>query len=307
MFKALLTSLLIATLSLNAAAAAAPAARQAQVREKGAEVMPFSLDRTVHTFDKTPDGGVQRVRTRGDAVEQLERIRMHLRQIARSFAEHDFSQPMHIHGESMPGLAALRAARPGELEVSYHELDDGAEVDYVAHTPTLVAAIHEWFDAQLADHGTDATTSASRPPLAEFAWLAGTWRLRDRDRIVEEFWSAPAADLMIGMSRTLRDGRTREFEFVRIAARADGVFYIAQPEGRPAVEFKLQNWDGRTAVFAATTGSDRLKRIIYRHDGAAAMTARIEGSTSGADFAQDFAYRRVTPDASNAPDEHAHP
>ena len=87
MFKALLTSLLIATLSLNAAAAAAPAARQAQVREKGAEVMPFSLDRTVHTFDKTPAGGVQRVRTRGDAVEQLERIRMHLRQIARSFAD----------------------------------------------------------------------------------------------------------------------------------------------------------------------------------------------------------------------------
>jgi hypothetical protein len=38
-------------------------------------------------------------------------------------------------------------------------LDDGAELVYVSHSPAMVAAVHRWFDAQLADHGDDATTS----------------------------------------------------------------------------------------------------------------------------------------------------
>lgn len=134
-------------------------ARQRDVRAKGAHVMPFSLDKTIHSFDKTRDGGIQRVRIRGDAPEQIPLIRSHLRQIARAFAARDFSMPARIHGADMPGLAALKAARPDELDVSYRDLDDGAEIDYTGHTPRIVAAIHHWFDAQLHDHGRDATTT----------------------------------------------------------------------------------------------------------------------------------------------------
>jgi hypothetical protein len=34
---------------------------QAKVAARGAEVMPFDLDRTTHVFTKLPDGGVQTV------------------------------------------------------------------------------------------------------------------------------------------------------------------------------------------------------------------------------------------------------
>jgi len=177
--------------------------------------------------------------------------------------------------------------------VTYRELADGAEIDYVAHTPALIAALHAWFDAQLSDHGHDAATSVPVAAPGAFAWLAGNWTLSDRDRQIEETWSEPASDMLIGMSRTLQGGRTVAFEFMRIAAGPDGVVYIAQPRGKPPVEFALETWDGTTAVFVNRGGEDRVKRIAYRRDGAAAMTARIEGAVAGANFSEDYAYRRA--------------
>ena len=56
----------------------------------------------------------------------------------------------------MPGLAALRAAKPGQLQVGYNELPNGAEISYSSEDKALVTAIHQWFDAQLFDHGPDA-------------------------------------------------------------------------------------------------------------------------------------------------------
>src|SRR5512142_1315758 len=138
----------------------ADASRQADVRRAGADVMPFSLDQTLHTFDKTPSGGVQRVRVRGDAPEQVAKIRAHLQAIASAFERRDFSGPAHIHGAGMPGLSELKSAGAGELTVGYRELADGAEIVYTGHTATIVDAIHRWFDAQLRDHGHDAATSA---------------------------------------------------------------------------------------------------------------------------------------------------
>ena len=58
----------------------------------------------------------------------------------------------------MPGLAALKAARPGQIAIAYTDLKDGAELSYITANAALVSALHQWFDAQLADHGKDAMT-----------------------------------------------------------------------------------------------------------------------------------------------------
>ena len=100
----------------------APNSRQEEIRQKGAQVMPFALEQTVHVFDKTDSGGVQRVLVRGDAPDQLAMIRSHLREIAKSFATRDFSKPMHIHGADMPGLAEMQAAKADELSADYRKL-----------------------------------------------------------------------------------------------------------------------------------------------------------------------------------------
>lgn len=129
--------------------------------------------------------------------------------------------------------------------------------------------------------------------LDRFAWLAGAWVLDDGKQHVEEFWSTPAPDMMIGMSRTLRDGKTSAFEFLRIVSHDDAVFYVAQPRGKPPVEFRLASFDGAQAVFVNAGTSDHLQRIVYRHNADDSLAARIEGTDAGKSFAEDYVYRRT--------------
>ncbi|HWI81171.1 aspartate carbamoyltransferase [Ramlibacter sp.] len=151
---------LILSLTLLAAVGAvhaADAARQADVARRGADVMPFSLAATRHVFTKTAAGGLQRVvARRASDAQQVQLVRAHLREIEARFRQGDFSGPAHIHGEDMPGLAQLGAARPGAVAIGYKDVPGGAELAYRTDDPALVAALHSWFDAQLSDHGRDA-------------------------------------------------------------------------------------------------------------------------------------------------------
>lgn len=136
--------------------ALADAARQEDIARRGAEVMPFDLEQTRHVFSKTGDGGVQQVFAQPSAEPgQAALIRRHLQELAEKFRRGDFSGPARIHGGQMPGLARLRQAGPA-LQIDYRELENGAELRYASAQPDIVQAVHDWFDAQLADHGRHA-------------------------------------------------------------------------------------------------------------------------------------------------------
>lgn len=132
-------------------------ARQAEVKTRGASVMPFDLDRTRHVFTDVPDGGEQTVTALvpGDAT-QIPLIRAHLEEEAVRFRAGDFADPAAIHGDDMPGLAELRdgAAR---ITVTYTPVDDGARLRYSTTDPLLVQGIHSWFKAQSTDHSGGST------------------------------------------------------------------------------------------------------------------------------------------------------
>lgn len=154
------TAILAAIAFLAALPLASPAAdaqRQAEVAERGKDVMPFSLEATIHVFTKTSQGGVQRVVAKNAAdAGQTRFVRKHLQEIKEQFLEGDFSGPLHIHGKEMPGLSALASAKPGQVAIAYKEVAGGAELEYTTADPRMVAALHQWFDAQLSDHGSDA-------------------------------------------------------------------------------------------------------------------------------------------------------
>jgi len=131
--------------------------RQEVVRQRSADVMPFDMMATAHIFTKDSTGGVQRVvARRGDDAQQIQMVRAHLKEISEKFRQGDFTSPTHVHGTSMPGLAALKAAPPGDLQSTYREIPAGAEIVYFSRNPSVVTAVHQWFDAQLSDHGADA-------------------------------------------------------------------------------------------------------------------------------------------------------
>ncbi|MDD5214343.1 MAG: aspartate carbamoyltransferase [Methylococcales bacterium] len=153
----LLTLVLISTNAL--AVEPASEARLDEVVSHGIHVMPFDLEKTLHVFTKVEKGGVQQVivKDKNDA-EQIALIRQHLSKIAREFNQGDFSNPVKIHGDKMPGLEVLKKAEKGTLSIIYKELPDGAQIDYTSEKADLVAAIHQFFDAQLSDHARHAVS-----------------------------------------------------------------------------------------------------------------------------------------------------
>jgi len=159
--------LLIATLTLliispSYAVEKASEKRLDEVVQRGIHVMPFDLEQTTHIFSKTPTGGIQQVIVKNaDNSAQIKLIRKHLAKISHEFQQGDFAGPAKIHGNSMPGLGKLRKAKRNQLEISYKELPDGAEITYSSNNPVLVTAIHDFFDAQLNDHARHAVSGHS--------------------------------------------------------------------------------------------------------------------------------------------------
>ena len=130
--------------------------RQAEVAERGAQVMPFDLERTTHRFTPTADGLVEEViADRSDDAEQVELIRNHLAEEADRFSAGDFADPARIHGRDMPGLADLEAGA-NRIEIRYEPLPAGARITFSTTDPALVAALERWGAAQVADHGSHA-------------------------------------------------------------------------------------------------------------------------------------------------------
>ena len=120
--------------------------------ERAQRVMPFDLSRTIHTFTKTSDGGIQKVvvKDSGDTRDR-DLIRAHLRSEARSFRSGNYSDPAKIHGMDMPGVDVLEEGA-SRVKVVLAEVPGGAQITYTSTEPTLVASIHDWFDRQASDH-----------------------------------------------------------------------------------------------------------------------------------------------------------
>jgi hypothetical protein len=149
---------------------ATTAARQAEVREAGTAVMPFDLDKTRHSFVKVDDGGVQTViALDASDTEQVALIRAHLVEVRDAFAAGRFDDPATVHGSDMPGIAQL-AAGASRIEIAYRDVAHGGEITYRTDDGALVGALHEWFDAQVADHGSDAVSEPSGHVMTEEMW-----------------------------------------------------------------------------------------------------------------------------------------
>jgi len=135
---------------------AADAPRQTQVERNSEKVMPFSMQSSKHIFAPTPTGGVQTVLVHDGNVQQVGLVRAHLRKEASAFARGDFTDPASVHGRAMPGLKALHEGA-SRIAVRYADVPNGARITYATSDAALIAAIHDWFSAQVGDHGAHAT------------------------------------------------------------------------------------------------------------------------------------------------------
>jgi hypothetical protein len=127
-----------------------------EVDQRMQQVVPFALDQTLETFTKTVHGGVQHVVAKSaDDTHQIKLIQAHLLKIANEFRKGDFSVTERVHGADMPGLVQLKMAETDDIKFEYEALPNGAQIHYSTEYPQYVQALHEWFDAQISEHGND--------------------------------------------------------------------------------------------------------------------------------------------------------
>jgi hypothetical protein len=132
---------------------------------------------------------------------------------------------------------------------------------------------------------------ADAPAKVDLGWLAGRWCSADGSASYEESWLAPKGGAMIGLSREVRDGRMRSFEYLLIAD-VDGVpTYHAQPGGRPPTAFVRVD-GGEAWVRFENKAHDFPQRIEYRRDGDR-LDAAISGpGRDGKTMTMPFALKR---------------
>ncbi|MEZ4585333.1 MAG: DUF6265 family protein [Gemmatimonadales bacterium] len=128
--------------------------------------------------------------------------------------------------------------------------------------------------------------------LGRLDWLAGCWERRAGDRVILEMWMAPAGGMMLGASRTVAGGRTRDYEHLRIEARGDTLVYTALPARQRETSFRSAALaDSGFTVDNPT--HDFPTRISYRRIGPDSLVARIEGPGPSGPRGIDFPMRRV--------------
>jgi hypothetical protein len=119
-----------------------------------------------------------------------------------------------------------------------------------------------------------ATVDRSRAELP--GWLAGCWELRQGARHAVEMWMPPEGGMMLGASRTTKDGQVREFEQLRLQLAGDTLVYTALPSGQPEAAFRSVEVT-ETSFTVANPAHDFPQRIGYRRLGTDSLIAWIEG------------------------------
>jgi hypothetical protein len=126
----------------------------------------------------------------------------------------------------------------------------------------------------------------------QFSWMTGCWSLSGDGNVYEEVWLSPTGNNMLGVSRRMTEGYTREFEYLRIVTSGGGGFdFIQQTKGEPPVKFNMLENKGTRVVF---DNPDNVfpQRISYEFKAPDQLIARYEGKNNGMPAAINFPMKR---------------
>ncbi len=145
-----------------------------------------------------------------------------------------------------------------------------------------------------------SAAAASSDPLASLAWLEGCWRGSVNQREFREHWMPLRGEMLLGISHTVLGGKTQDFDYLRIEARPEGVFYVIMPSGAKESTFRLvgktidTEGDQRDEIFTFENPAQEFpRRILYRHTASGGLFAQVEGKVNGADRQVVYPMRRI--------------
>jgi hypothetical protein len=123
----------------------------AAMQARGAQVMGVDQYTSTHVFEDLPDGGrIVLQRDHPDSAGTA-MIRTHLATIAARFRQGDFSDPMMVHAEPVPGTEVM-AARREQIRYTVESRPLGGAVRIRSTDPEAIAAIHAFLAYQRGAH-----------------------------------------------------------------------------------------------------------------------------------------------------------
>lgn len=153
-----------------------------------------------------------------------------------------------------------------------------------------MSAIHPLASVLMA-----AALQSPAPTVNDLTWMTGCWDLTRTGRHVVEHWMPPEGDTLMGVSRTVANGKTTEWEFLIIRPGGTGLEYVAKPSGQAEATFVATRVAPGEIVFE-NPAHDFPTRIAYKRD-ADALVASIEGTLNGQPRRIAFPYKKATCEA----------
>jgi hypothetical protein len=142
---------------------------------------------------------------------------------------------------------------------------------------------------------------AGHVSVSSLSWLAGRWRGDSDSTWLEEHWSAPSGDCMMGMFRAVRAGHVRAYQFMSLEQDPEGVLLrvkrfdpglVARDDHDRSVVFRLEHATWREAVFDYE-GPESPKRLTYRRAGHDSLYVRLERVQGGEHGVMNFRFVRL--------------
>ena len=136
--------------------------------------------------------------------------------------------------------------------------------------------------ASAASAGDPSEESIAPAELADLGFMAGCWEGTFQGErgpgTIEEHYTTPSENLMLGTTRYILNGRTVMFEFSKLEAANGQIVLTPYPRGEPSEHgFRLTRVTEGDATFEAPE-HDFPKRIRYRRDGGE-LVARVDDGT----------------------------
>lgn len=144
-----------------------------------------------------------------------------------------------------------------------------------------------------------ASAAAPAGTLDAFGWLQGCWQGTVNQRDFRENWLPPGGGMMIGAGHTVMQGRTQDYEYLRLETRPDGLYYVTLPSGQKEAAFRLSGTQhddvsGADLWTFANTAEGFPQRIVYRRGGEGWLYASVEGTLNGEDRKVTYPMRHVS-------------
>ena len=143
--------------------------------------------------------------------------------------------------------------------------------------------------------------------IGDLSWLRGHWQGSVDGDLLEEVWSGPAGDCMMGMFRWIKGGKVWMYELLAVVEEDGGLVFrfkhfdrrmVGWEEKEKALTFRLIRLNDAEAVFQST-GGDGPWKYIYRKSGdagALGLTVVLESEKDGKPSTKQMHFKRATPE-----------